>query len=127
MVERENMIKHDRVYEVLLVFYAFAAFCTAALALLLPRVPFSEKIIQIPLSEKIIVLAFCLFLDIVTVVVLVLRLRKYRFMRIATRVVNIIYLLLPPFGTPIGIYGLLMVDRQKRQGEPSGTSITIDP
>ena len=111
------MIKHNRIYAVLLVFYAFAAFYTAVWVLLLP---------QGPLDQKIIALAICLFLGVMTVVVLVLRLRKARLARIATRITNIIYLFLPPFGTPIGIYGLLMVDRERSEKGNRGTTITKD-
>jgi hypothetical protein len=101
------MNRHNSAYTVLLVVHAFLMLSSAATVLF-----FLE-----PFNGRNGLMLYCLSCGAMTGIVLALRLGKFRYARIATRVANVLYL--PQFfiGTALGIYGLLMVDRQKKTAD----------
>lgn len=96
------MVKHDTIYTPLLALYGlfylgvglYAWFCFE---------PSRDRTIGVSFFVAVFVMTLCVF---------ILRLRESKYARIATRVMNILCLLLIA-GIPLGIYGLLKVDRKQ--------------
>ena len=103
------MNRRSTIYTVLLVVYGLGMlFCVAVILLFFK-----------PYHDRNVVVLCCLSSAAMTGIVLALRLCKSRYARIATRIANVLYLPQLFFGTALGIYGLLMVDRQtNNKGNP---------
>jgi hypothetical protein len=109
------MNKHNRIYSILLIVLAFfyvISLITMASMIQSPAVkPESRWVFVMTARIEAAYLA-------AIVVTLILRGAAPAAGRIATKALNIIMLLLIPFGTALGIYGLMKVDRE---GQTPGT------
>jgi hypothetical protein len=112
------MVKHNTVYAVLLAVYGAMCLITGL---------YGFYHLEPSRGRNTGLLLFILQF-LMALFILILRLGKSKYARIATRVVNIVYLPFPFLGTALGIYGLLKVDRKRsNEGDALGTTVNKAP
>lgn len=108
------MDNHSRTYTILLIVLAF--FCVISVITMLS---FSQSPTMEPESRWVFVMTAAIeaLFVVAIIVTLILRGTAPAAGRIATKALNIVLLVLFPFGTALGIYGLMKVDRDGQRAD----------
>jgi hypothetical protein len=112
-----RMLRHDRLYNIILVLLGVNLLCgLVLLTVLLGMPPAGRPRMLVPQwSLPLLAFAHGFYLLAITAT-LAVRSTRLPIGRRLTKAMNCLFLIAPPFGTALGIYGLWKVDREREAG-----------